>query len=214
MSAIAAINIGMNQLGFAEEDKRDLYERMTGERSLRAMKPSQQQAVLQELRRLGFNPTQRKNKLTGDYAPKLQALWLSAYNLGIVRDRKDSALLAFVKRQTGLDHTRFLHYQSDARKAIEALKGWMTREAGVDFKPISPHRLPSHINDPRYRVALAQVALLQKRGGLDPSAKPWQLVSLLIGHDDLDQVSAAEWVEFQKKLGVKIRGGKRVSKNA
>jgi hypothetical protein len=36
-----------------------------------------------------------------------------------------------VKRQTGLDHTRFLRDPQDARKAVEALKGWMAREGGV-----------------------------------------------------------------------------------
>lgn len=212
MTMTAAINIGMNKLGFAEEDKRDLYERMTGERSLRAMKPQQQQAVLGELRRLGFEQKPAKRRLEGDYAPKLQALWLSAYNLGIVRDRKDSALLAFLKRQTDLDHTRFLHYQSDARKAIEALKSWMAREADVDFVPIPsktyPGRMPTHLNDPRYRVAMAQINLLQKHGQMDANAKTKRLLVLLIGHEDLDKASAAEWVDLQKKLGAKIRRAK------
>ncbi len=206
MSAIAAINIGMNQLGFAEEDKRDLYERMTGERSLRAMKPSQQQAVLHELRRLGFKKEPRKSKLTGTYAPKLQALWLSAYNLGIVRDRKDSALLAFLKRQTGLDHTRFLHYQSDAAKVIEALKVWISREAGVDYTPIPQKLFPArYMNNPLYRVALAQIRILQKRGVMDADAEPLVLLKMLIGHDNLDRARSTEWIDLQKKLGVKIR---------
>ncbi len=68
-----------------------------------------------------------RHKLTGKYAKKLQALWIAAWNLGIARDRDDKALLAFVKRQTGIDHTRFLVYADDAKRAIEALKGWINR---------------------------------------------------------------------------------------
>lgn len=211
MSAIAAINIGMKQLGFEEEDKRDLYERMTGERSLRAMNPNQKQAVLAELNRLGFEQKPGKSKLTGDYAPKLQALWLSAYNLGIVRDRTDKALLAFVKRQTGIDHTRFLHHQDDAAKAIEALKSWMTREADVNFsKPTlrlsNGGVLPKYLNEDRYRVAIAQIVILQKANKLDPSAKPVGLLKVQIGHSHLAFAPDASWIDLQKKMGRQIRG--------
>ncbi|WP_319414397.1 regulatory protein GemA [uncultured Cohaesibacter sp.] len=203
MSAIPAIHVGLKQLGIMEDDARDIYEQVTGQRSLRAMKPNQHEAVLGELRRLGFAKKKDKTELAGDYAPKLRALWLSAWNLGIVRDRRDSALLSFLKRQTGIEHTRFLYYQDDARKVIEALKGWMASKAGVDW---SINRLmPSWMNDPRFQVVRAQVLILQDKGVLDPSSTPKQLISLLIGHDDLDDVTSKEWVSFQKKLGTKIR---------
>ena len=213
MSAIPAIHVGLKQLGIMEDDARDIYEQVTGQRSLRAMKPNQHEAVLGELRRLGFSKKKDKTELAGDYAPKLRALWLSAWNLGIVRDRRDSALLSFLKRQTGIEHTRFLYYQDDARKVIEALKGWMANKAGVDFSIVSgksyPGQMPAHINDPRCRVVMAQVRILQASGVLDPQTAPRQLISLLIGHDDLDDVSSKEWVAFQKKLGTKIRKVKR-----
>ncbi|WP_319496301.1 regulatory protein GemA [uncultured Cohaesibacter sp.] len=209
MSAIPAIHVGLKQLGIMEDDARDIYEQVTGQRSLRAMKPHQHEAVLGELRRLGFAKKKDQTELAGDYAPKLRALWLSAWNLGIVRDQRDSALLSFLKRQTGIEHTRFLYYQDDARKVIEALKAWMANKAGVDFSIIPsksyPGKMPAHINDPRCRVAMAQVRILQARGVLDPQAAPRQLISLLIGHDDLDDVTSKEWVSFQKKLGTKIR---------
>jgi hypothetical protein len=69
----------------------------------------------------------------GPYAAKLRALWISAYHLGVARSRDDKALLAFVERQTGLSHTRFLKDPADAAKAIEALKSWIAREAGVEW---------------------------------------------------------------------------------
>lgn len=68
---------------------------------------------------------------SGGYAPILQALWIASWNLGIARSRDDAALLAFVERQTGLPHTRFLRDAADAAKAIEGLKKWISREGGV-----------------------------------------------------------------------------------
>lgn len=80
-------------------------------------------------------PVQRA-KASGKYAGKLQAMWLALYNLGAVIDRRDSAMHAFLERQTGVQHTRFLQQASEAHKAIEALKGWLIRE-GVVWPAIS-----------------------------------------------------------------------------
>lgn len=68
-----------------------------------------------------------KNRATGRYADILQALWIAAWNLGIVRDPDDAALLAFVKRQTKADHTRFLRDPRDTRRVIEAIKAMLVR---------------------------------------------------------------------------------------
>lgn len=75
-------------------------------------------------------PVQRA-KASGKYAGKLQAMWLALYNLGTVVDRRDSAMHAFLERQTGVQHTRFLQQAAEAHKAIEALKAWMVREGVV-----------------------------------------------------------------------------------
>lgn len=160
MSAVKAIYAGIRQLGIADEDdRRDLFERITGKRRLREMTPKDKEAVLAELRRMGFAPRQGKAQaLSGPYAPKLLALWLSAWNLGIVRDRRDSALIAFAKRQTGLDHVRFLRHADDAQKVISALTDWIAREAGVKWpKKRDPKAM-------KQAVILAQCARL----GVDP----------------------------------------------
>jgi hypothetical protein len=135
MSALATIHVGLKQLGIEDEDARDLYERQTGKRSLRAMSGKEQESIIGELRRLGFtkSSTGTRKRLEGRFAKKLQALWIAAWNLGLVRDRRDEALVSFVRRQTGIDHVRFLRHPEDGAKAIEALKGWMEREAGVTW---------------------------------------------------------------------------------
>src|SRR3546814_5628829 len=51
--------------------------------------------------------TQRNGALTGPFAPKLVALWLSAWNLGVAHNRHEHALIAFVERQTGIAHVNW-----------------------------------------------------------------------------------------------------------
>ena len=89
--------------------------------------------VIETLKTLaGQNGKVRRASLTaeGPYAPKLQALWISAFHLGVVRNKDDKAMIAFVQRQAKVSHTRFLTDAGDARKAIEALqeldgaRGW------------------------------------------------------------------------------------------
>lgn len=131
MSAVLkAIHATRRDLGLEEDDYRAVLERITGKRSARDLDDAARKAVLTEMRRLGG---QAKRGLDGPFAPKLVALWLSAWNLGLVRKRDDAALIAFVERQTGIAHVRWLREPSDAARAIEALKAWMARDAGVEW---------------------------------------------------------------------------------
>lgn len=83
MSAVKAIYAGARAVGIVEEDdRRDFFERVTGKRKLRDMTPADKETVVTELRRLGFKSNARR-KLTGPFAKKLQALWISAWNLGL-----------------------------------------------------------------------------------------------------------------------------------
>lgn len=100
--------------------------------------------LLKRLRNIpgASTPVERtgKARAQGKYAPKFQAMWLALYNLGEVEDRRDRAMHAFLERQTGLSHTRFLQDAGDAAKAIEALKAWLVR-VGVRWpvpKPGTP----------------------------------------------------------------------------
>lgn len=71
-----------------------------------------------------------KARAGGPCAPKLRAMWIALWNLGEVEDKRDSALHAFVQRQTGIEHTRFVLAAADATAVIQALKAWLIR-AGV-----------------------------------------------------------------------------------
>ncbi|NJL09057.1 MAG: DUF1018 domain-containing protein [Methylacidiphilales bacterium] len=100
-------------------------------------------------------------EIDGPYGPKLRALWISAWNLGVVRDRTDAAMLAFVERQTRIQRTRFLRAAADARKAVEGLKAWISREGGVGW-PASDDPLAV-----RRAVIAAQWRRLVKLGAID-----------------------------------------------
>lgn len=139
MSALALIHIGKKQLNMEDDDYRALLGRVsaTGQTSAKFLSVDEQQRVIGEMKRLGFKANSRNGTMTGPYAPKLIAMWLSAYHLGIVRNRHEAALISFVERQTGISHIRWLRDARDAAAAIEALKKWIAREAGVVW-PTTP----------------------------------------------------------------------------
>ena len=177
MNALAAIHVAKKQLGLDDETYRAVLVRVTGKASSKEMSEAERGRVLEEFRRLGFsNPplspkaatsppqggrqTSPRRRLEGKYAGKLQSLWIAAWNLGIARSRHDKALIAFVRRQTGIDHVRFVRDQDDAAKAIEALKGWLAREAGVDWA--NPRYWPAHTKLSGFKIACAQFAILKR----------------------------------------------------
>lgn len=160
-AAVKMIHVARKELGLDEEGYRDvLYGATNGATtSLREMSDRQLQAVVAKMKALGFQAKPKGSTLQGVYAPKLLALWLSAWNLGVVRSPDQNALIAFVDRQTGISHVRWVRDRADAMKAIEALKKWISREAGVEW--------PAYTADPRplkIAVIAAQHRLLGFEG--------------------------------------------------
>lgn len=163
MSALSAIHVAKKQLGLDDDTYRAALVQVTGKGSTKDMSETERRKVVEHFRNKGFAAAPAKRKrLEGKYAPVLQALWIGGWNLGIVRNADDASLLAFVKRQTGIDHVRFLRDQDDAMKAIEALKGWMHREAGVDWS--KGKFIPDWQQTPAARIAVAQFEKLSKAG--------------------------------------------------
>lgn len=204
MSAVKMIYAGIRALGIQEEDdRRDLFERATGKRRLRQMTTADKDRVVAELRRLGFQgPTSRK-LLSGPYAKKLQALWIAGWNLGIVHNRNDEAIIAFVKRQTGLDHARWLRDPADAKKAVEALKDWLAREADVMWGNTNSY---DWLKDHGAKIAWAQWRKLYPAATLgDQGAFRDKVLALAADKDSLDRLTSAEWREVCNALGRAVR---------
>lgn len=161
---IRAIQTLRRKAGLDEASYRGLLQGRAGVGSSRDLTIAAANDVIAVLR--GQSSVGRPSHATvsGPYAAKLRALWLAGWNLGVVRERDDRALLAFVERQTGLSHTRFLTDARAASRAIEALKSWLTREAGVAWP-----RDGRNAEAAKEAVTAAQLARLRHHD-LSPSA--------------------------------------------
>ena len=221
MNPHAAIHVGLKQLGIESEDARDLYERVTRKRSLKLMTSNEHQAVIGELRRLGFRPTLRgaggagapqgeggaskgpRNALQGRFAKQLQAYWIDLWNLGLVRDRTDAALIAFVRRQTRIDDPKWVLDAATAARAIEAMKGWMARAAGVSWA--DGNDLPAYARLTGFRIAMAQWTILEKAGrrnGGDVGLRGYVLAAAGKG---VSAMTARDWIGVMNALGNEVR---------
>ncbi|WP_417766744.1 regulatory protein GemA [Stappia sp.] len=205
--AHAIIHVGLKTLGITGDDVRDLYERVTGARSLREMSPPQHRAVVDELQRLGFKaaskPGQAK-RAAGPFAGKLQALWIGAWNLGVVNTGSDEAMMAFVTRQTGLSHARFLRHAEDAEKAIEAIKGWVRRATGNDGLYRRDRNQPPLLNDFRFQVLLTQWARLTSLGAAPATTLDAWLGRTVPGKGYGD-LTKDDWIDLMNVLGRCLR---------
>lgn len=207
MSTLAAIHVAKKQLGLDDDTYRATLLQIVGKDSAKAMTEAERQRVVEELRRRGFTRASkpRSKRAEGPYRGKLQALWIAMWNLGLTADKTDAGLTSFVKRQTKVDHTRFLIHHDDATAVIEALKDWMERKAGVDWT--YDRRLPAWTQEPGYRIATAQFALLQK---LDPAFSEYiELDHWAVRNVALDfrswEATTAEWITVMNALGSLVR---------
>jgi phage gp16-like protein len=207
VSTLATIHIAKKQLGLDDETYRDFLLRETGKRSAADLNETERRKVVLAFEQRGFKRASkppRRDRLSGPYAGKLQALWIAAHNLAIVDNPSDAALIAFVKRQTGLDHGRFLRHADDAAKVIEALKDWIRREAGDDdlFRiNRDRHRI---YNNPRHQVLQAQWRRLTALGRA-PATDLAGWIASMSGGKTTAELTDDEWVLFMNSLGVRLR---------
>lgn len=130
---IGAIHALAAKAGLDDDTRRDFLQRETGARSTKAITTRQAAHVIDKLKSLaeGKPASGAVAGLDSPAAKKLRALWIAGYDLGLVRDRSDRAMLAFLERQAGVSHTRFLREPGQATAAIEALKSWIARDGKV-----------------------------------------------------------------------------------
>lgn len=208
MTSIAAIHVAKRQLGLDEDTYRAKLEKITGKTSVKLMSEAERQSVLTVFRNEGFVPASsgaaKRKPLTGKFAKKLQALWIAGWNLGVVENRDDKALVAFVTRQTGLDHVRFLHHADDARSAIEGLKRWLAREAGVGFGNTNSY---DWLAGDGAKIAWAQWKILKPGASLMVRKGFDEEVLKLSGFETglLGDLQASDWQVVMNDFGRRIR---------
>lgn len=205
MNPVAAIHVAKKDLGLDDDTYRDLLARVTGKRSAKDMSDVERRAVLDEMRRQGFKAVSNgaRTRLEGRFAKKLQALWIAGWNLGVVTNRDDAALVAFVKRQTGIDHVRFLVDAAEARKAVEAIKAWLAREAGVDWS--TGNEKPSWLHEPGAQIAMAQWSILGNAGLADRSFSSFSAFVQERAFRPVGQMKPTEWRGIMNTLGERVR---------
>ncbi|UNF46086.1 regulatory protein GemA [Bartonella krasnovii] len=199
--SLVAIHMGRRALALDDETYRAMLYRLTGKHSAKDLSVLERRLVVDEMRAWGFKP--KRQVLEGKYAKKLQALWIAGWNLGIIRDRSDKALLAFVKRQTGIDHIRFLRDSDDAGRAIEALKSWLQREGGVDWK--GKKIQDSWQKMPGYLILYAQWKRLHSSALFDGEAFHQSVMAL--SGKALGEMSGGDFMHVMNVWGRKIRKG-------
>lgn len=137
MKTIPILHIAKKEFGLDDEGFRDVLERVTKKRSLKAMTEAERLAVVDDFKARGFVVKRGKgaSKKSGisdkAYVRLIHALWKSCAKLGVINDGSPKALRAFVAAKTEakgkrVDDPEFLTY-GEATPVIEALKSMEKR---------------------------------------------------------------------------------------
>ncbi len=147
---LAAMHIAQKALHLSADDACALKLAVTGKASAADMNLQQRRQYLAHLSGLqeraalarGEQPAYTPKRAAPQRAQggeldarwyKARALWGALASAGHVHTDTDAALMAYVKRQTRLEHWRFLNGHQTA-SVIEALKRWCVR-TGVATQP-------------------------------------------------------------------------------
>jgi len=125
---ISMIHIAKNQLGMDDETYRAFLLDTVGKDSCARMSKKEQWRVVEELKLRGFRQrSTHKGKplVNDDQARKIRSLWLTMADCGIVRNRSEEALEAYVRRITG--RTLKDATVKQCQGVIETLKKWLDR---------------------------------------------------------------------------------------
>lgn len=192
---IRAIRSMQRRLGLSDTDYRDMLEATAGKRSTRDLTAIEGARVIEKLKPLAppLQPAAKGAlKLSGPYAGICRALWISAYNLGVVKVGTDKALVGFVARQTQLQHLNWMREPAHAAQVIEALKDMIARHAGVQWDvPPATLRLTglTLVRWRKLEIIRAQMRLLEAAGDHGPFASRTELGKA--AEADLDRLSSA-----------------------
>lgn len=137
---LAAIHIAQKALGLSPDDACALKLAITGKASAGDMSAPQRRQYLAHLsglqgKRGGGLPRVARNDDLDERWYKARALWAALAKASQVHTDTDAALMAYVKRQTHLEHWRFLNGHQ-VNSVIEALKRWCVR-TGVATQPVA-----------------------------------------------------------------------------
>jgi len=133
-AALAKIHIAKKALGLTDEVYRDMLYLHFKVESAAQLDERQATVLLNKFRAKGWQAKSRPakpSKSSPVYADgqrrKVLALWITLADAGVVRNRSDLALQAYVKRQIGVDNLKWCD-SGQLNRLIESLKQWAARE--------------------------------------------------------------------------------------
>lgn len=204
---LAAVHAAKKNAGLDDADYRAMLIRVTGQRSARDCSDNALRAVLDHLNGAAGSDRKPASARQADtpVARKCRALWLSLYWLDAIADRRETALLAFLERQTGKKRFEWLS-PVEADKVIEALKS-MAARAGVDWSPVMIGS--ASFDAPNIRVAEAiwralAAAGVVKNASLD-ALELYAARFFGLGRRSLPFLGRADQIALVQHLGGRLR---------
>lgn len=208
-SMIATIHVLKAKAGLDDDAYRDMLDQQTGKRSSTELNVREAGRVIDRLRELAGEPgvAGAVAGLDGPLGRKLRALWIAGWNLGVVRDRTDRAMLKFLERQSGVSHVRFLASARDGHAAIEGLKAWLGRAARVAWPSDSEDVIAAKraVLDAQWRRLIEIGAVKPIGGAVDPMAGLEAYAARVTRQNRWDTFEAADYDQAQHALGRKLR---------
>ena len=209
---LAKVHVAKKELGLDDDTYRNALRLVTGKASAKDCSDTELTRVIEHFRSKGFHVKRRMSD--NRHTRKIKALWISAYNLGLLRDSSDAAMEKFVKRQTGIDSSRWIVNAADAAKVVEALKQWLARDGKVDWSPAAPG-MASYCDWPVYKIAVAQWLRLIDLGNVQTGRtwtgspqKPTEPLfdyGLKVLGKNIGEWTPDDWVTISRALGRRLR---------
>lgn len=184
---LAKVHIAKKQLGLDDDLYRETLKAVTGHSSARDCSEAQLETLIKHFSKAGFKP--KGKTFTGPstkYAAKIHALWISGWNLGVIRDNSDAAMEAFILRQTSISKAQWLKDPKDAAKVIDALKAWLERDGGVVWTVKDAGGKKTKV-DPKQAIIDSQAVICWANG------------------IDIGDINGMTLIDIQKHLGKRIR---------
>jgi phage gp16-like protein len=126
-SELAQIHIAIGELGWSDADYRSVLFAKTGKRSAGELDGTGRKRFIEHLKACGWKG--HKKPLAPRYTKQqwhALMLWRDLGKAGVLSDKSDKALNAFIHNQVGVADLRFLG-TGHASQVIEALKSWLKR---------------------------------------------------------------------------------------
>ncbi|RQY11139.1 gp16 family protein [Burkholderia stagnalis] len=126
---IRLIHVAKRELAMADDSYRAVLRRVGRKESAADLTIPELEKVVEHLKHCGFKVRSKKGargQAEDEQSKMIRGLWLELADRGVVQNRSEEALAAFVKRMTGVDALDWLS-SPQASRVIEHLKKWRDR---------------------------------------------------------------------------------------